>query len=53
MDITIDELPEIMEYCRKVGAILQIIEFIPIDENLKHHHVDVVPIEEEIRNNFV
>lgn len=48
MDITLNDLSEVMDYCKKVGAILQIIEFIPVDPNLKHHHIDITPIEEEI-----
>ncbi|MBA2860712.1 GTP 3',8-cyclase MoaA [Methanococcus maripaludis] len=51
MDCTVNQLPSIMDYCRKVGAILQIIEFIPMETKLKHHHVDVVPIEEEFAKN--
>lgn len=50
MDININHLDEIMDYCRDIGAILQIIEFIPTEENLKQHHVDIQPIEEMISN---
>ena len=45
---TIDGLKDIMEYCRKMGVILQIIEFMPIDEKLKKYHYDINKIEEKI-----
>ena len=48
MECTVKQLPAIMDYCRKIGAILQIIEFIPMEPELKHHHIDVIPIEKEI-----
>jgi cyclic pyranopterin phosphate synthase len=49
MDININHLKDIMEYCREIGAILQIIEFIPTNKNLNKHHVDITPIENKIR----
>ena len=48
MKNTIDDLDEIMNYCRELGAILQVIEFIPLNENLKKYHVDIIPIENKI-----
>jgi len=48
MSININHLDEIMNYCRDIGAILQIIEFIPTDEELKQYYVDIQPIEKMI-----
>jgi len=49
MSINIKDLPDIMEFCRDVGAILQIIEFIPLKEELKKYYIDISPIENEIK----
>ncbi|MBP2172677.1 GTP 3',8-cyclase MoaA [Methanococcus voltae] len=53
MKCNLDQLPKIMDYCSKVGAILQVIEFIPMEEELKEQHVDVNKIEEEISKDAV
>ncbi len=45
---TLNDLDDLMDYCRNVGAILQIIEFMPFDESLKKYHVDISPIERKI-----
>ncbi len=49
MTINIKDLPNIMEFCRDVGAILQIIEFIPLNEELKKYYYDISTIENEIK----
>jgi len=49
MSINIKDLPDIMEFCRDIGAILQIIEFIPLKEELKKYYYDISPIENEIK----
>jgi cyclic pyranopterin phosphate synthase len=49
MTINIKDLPAIMEFCKDIGAILQIIEFIPLKEDLKKYYVDISPIENEIK----
>jgi cyclic pyranopterin phosphate synthase len=49
MSINIKDLTDIMEFCRDVGAILQIIEFIPLKEELKKYYYDISPIENEIK----
>ncbi|MBW9221677.1 GTP 3',8-cyclase MoaA [Methanothermococcus sp. SCGC AD-155-C09] len=48
MKNTIEDLDSLMDYCRDIGAILQIIEFIPLNENLKKYYVDITKIENEI-----
>ncbi len=50
MSNTIDDLPNIIEYCKELGVILQIIEFIPMDDNLKKYHYDINIIENKIKN---
>lgn len=45
---TINDLYDLMNYCRDVGAILQIIEFMPLNEDLKKYYVDITPIENKI-----
>ncbi|AEH07501.1 GTP 3',8-cyclase MoaA [Methanothermococcus okinawensis] len=45
---TVEDLDDLMNYCRELGAILQIIEFIPLNEHLKKYHVDITPIENKI-----
>ncbi|NPA62991.1 MAG: GTP 3',8-cyclase MoaA [Methanococci archaeon] len=47
--INISDLKNIMEFCKDVGAILQIIEFIPLNKDLKKYYVDITPIENEIK----
>ena len=49
MTINIKDLPAIMEFCKDIGAILQIIEFIPLKEDLKKYYIDISPIENEIK----
>ncbi|ADC70015.1 molybdenum cofactor biosynthesis protein A [Methanocaldococcus sp. FS406-22] len=49
MSINIKDLPEVMEFCRDIGAILQIIEFIPLKEELKKYYYNISPIENEIK----
>ncbi|WP_292459742.1 GTP 3',8-cyclase MoaA [Methanothermococcus sp.] len=48
MKINIDDLDDLMNYCKELGAILQVIEFIPLNENLRKYHVDISPIENKI-----
>ncbi|MBW9220795.1 GTP 3',8-cyclase MoaA [Methanothermococcus sp. SCGC AD-155-M21] len=48
MKNTIEDLDPLMDYCRDIDAILQIIEFIPLNENLKKYYVDITTIENEI-----
>ncbi|MEO2116840.1 MAG: GTP 3',8-cyclase MoaA [Methanocaldococcus sp.] len=49
MSINIKDLPNIMEFCKDVGAILQIIEFIPLKDNLKKYYYDISLIENEVK----
>ncbi|WP_456372288.1 GTP 3',8-cyclase MoaA [Methanocaldococcus sp.] len=49
MTINIKDLPNIMEFCRDVGAILQVIEFIPLNKELKKYYYDISTIENEIK----
>ncbi|AIJ05922.1 molybdenum cofactor biosynthesis protein A [Methanocaldococcus bathoardescens] len=49
MSLNIKDLQNIMEFCRDVGAILQIIEFIPLKETLKKYYYDISSIENEIK----
>jgi len=48
MKNTLEDLEDLMNYCREVGAILQIIELMPLNENLKRYYVDITPIEKKI-----
>ncbi|ENN96107.1 molybdenum cofactor biosynthesis protein A [Methanocaldococcus villosus KIN24-T80] len=48
MKINICELEKIMDFCRELGAILQIIEFIPIKKELKNYYYDISKIEKEL-----
>ncbi len=45
---TVDDLDDLMNYCRDIGAILQVIEFMPLDEKLKKYYVDISPMENKI-----
>ncbi|CAB3287646.1 putative GTP 3',8-cyclase [Methanocaldococcus lauensis] len=49
MTLNIKNLPDIMKFCRNIGAILQIIEFIPLNEELKKYYYDISTIENEIK----
>lgn len=48
MKNTLDDLEDLMNYCREVGAILQVIELMPLNETLKRYYVDITPIERKI-----
>ncbi|MBW9220439.1 GTP 3',8-cyclase MoaA [Methanothermococcus sp. SCGC AD-155-N22] len=48
MKNTLEDLEDLMDYCREVGAILQVIELMPLNENLKKYYVDITPIEKKI-----
>ncbi|MBW9223073.1 GTP 3',8-cyclase MoaA [Methanothermococcus sp. SCGC AD-155-E23] len=48
MKNTLEDLEDLMDYCREVGAILQVIELMPLDENLRRYYVDITPIERRI-----
>ncbi|HIP83920.1 MAG TPA: GTP 3',8-cyclase MoaA, partial [Methanothermococcus okinawensis] len=48
MKHTLEDLEDLMDYCRDVGAILQVIELMPLDETLKKYYVDITPIEKKI-----
>ncbi len=53
MKKTMDDLENIMEYCKSVGAILQIIELMPLDETLKKEYVNIDDIEREIQKKSI
>jgi cyclic pyranopterin phosphate synthase len=45
------EIDEMIDYSRKVGAILQLIEFQELEDGVEHYgkfHYDLVPVEEEL-----
>ena len=48
MKNTLEDLEDLMDYCREVGAILQVIELMPLDETLRRYYVDITPIEKRI-----
>ena len=50
-DVNHDEIDEMIEYSKKVGAILQLIEFQELEDGVAHYgkyHYDLVPVEEEL-----
>ena len=50
-DVNHNEIDEMIEYSRKVGATLQLIEFQELENGVEHYskyHYDLVPIEEEL-----
>ncbi|HIQ32611.1 MAG TPA: GTP 3',8-cyclase MoaA [Methanothermococcus okinawensis] len=48
MKNTLEDLEDLMDYCREVGAILQVIELMPLDKTLRRYYVDITPIEKRI-----
>lgn len=52
--INVDEIPSMVDFCKKVGATLQLIEFQPIQrENLsywRNFHYDLAPVEDWLKS---
>ncbi len=50
-DVNHTEIDEMIDYSKKVGAILQLIEFQELEDGVEHYgkyHYDLVPVEEEL-----
>jgi cyclic pyranopterin phosphate synthase len=52
-DVNHTEIDDMIEYSKKVGATLQLIEFQELEDGVEHYgkyHYDLIPVEEELEN---